>query len=267
MSAQLGLFQSTGRCRFYLGTHMPNWLRTWTVPLFVARQRLAPYKRLPRASGPWALDSGGFMEITKRGRWTVPMRDYAAQVRRFSAEVGGMEWAAIQDWMCEDVALAKTGKTMEEHQRLSVRSYLDLCDEAPELPWAPVIQGRERGDYLRCADMYEAEGVNLAALPVVGVGSVCRRQATGEAVQIFAALKSRGLRLHGFGIKLGGLENAAHLLTSADSMAWSDAARRDRGRSRPFCIRDHPRGARTCANCGVWAREWRDRVVSLPGVL
>lgn len=258
MSAQIGLFQSAGHCRFFLGTHMPNWLRTWTIPLFVSRRRLIRYRRLPRAIGPWALDSGGFTEITKFGGWTVSARDYAAEVRRFRDEIGGMEWAATQDWMCEDVALARTGKSMEEHQRLSVQSYLDLTALAPEIPWTPVVQGRERDDYLRCADLYEAVGVSLASLPVVGVGSVCRRQATGEAVRIFSALKHRGLRLHGFGLKLGGLENASHLLASADSMAWSFGARR----APPIAGHQH----RTCANCSTWAARWRDQVVSLPGV-
>jgi hypothetical protein len=260
MSAQLGLFQTAGRCRFYLGTHEEGWLRTWTDgPLFVSRRRLARRKSLPRAAGPWAMDSGGFTEITTYGRWTVTPRDYADEVVRYRDEIGGMEWAATQDWMCEDVALAKTGKSIEEHQRLSVRSYLDLREIAPEVPWVPVLQGFSRDDYLRCADMYEAEGVDLAALPTVGVGSVCRRQGTLDAIPIFVALHGRGIRLHGFGLKLDGLRNVSHLLASSDSMAWSAAAA-----WRP--IRLDGCSHKTCANCPRWAALWRREVLDVPGV-
>jgi hypothetical protein len=57
--------------RFWLGTHMPHWLREVDVPLFISRNRLTRYKTLPRAIGPWALDSGGFTELQRYGRWTV----------------------------------------------------------------------------------------------------------------------------------------------------------------------------------------------------
>ena len=39
-----------------------------------------------------------------------------------------MQWAAIQDWMVEEQILARTGRTVEQHQLLSVASYLDLRD-------------------------------------------------------------------------------------------------------------------------------------------
>src|SRR5262245_44967377 len=54
---------------FYLGTHQPHWLATAGVPLFVSARRLAGRRRLPRAAAPWALDSGGFSEITTHGRY------------------------------------------------------------------------------------------------------------------------------------------------------------------------------------------------------
>jgi integrase len=46
--------------RFYLGTHQPSWLaRDLGVPFLVSHRRLAGRRTLPRASSPWALDSGG----------------------------------------------------------------------------------------------------------------------------------------------------------------------------------------------------------------
>jgi hypothetical protein len=42
--------------RFYLGTHQPAWLHTFTVPLFISHRRLTGYRSLPKARCHWALD-------------------------------------------------------------------------------------------------------------------------------------------------------------------------------------------------------------------
>jgi hypothetical protein len=64
----------------------------------------------------------------------------------------------------------------------------------------------------------------------VGVGSVCKRNrkpAEVEAVLRTIKLARPDLQLHGFGVKLTALRSPAvrALLHSADSMAWSFAAR------------------------------------------
>ena len=69
----------------------------------------------------------------------------------------------------------------------------------------PVLQGWSRDDYLRCVELYRLAGVDLTADPRVGVGSVCRRQATGEIEVIVHSPASLGLRRHVFGVKCGGL--------------------------------------------------------------
>ena len=248
-----------GSCLFFLGTHMPNWLGLWPVPLFVSRRRLAPRRSLPRALAPWALDSGGFTEIKMHGRWATSMATYIEEARRFANEIGNLRWAAIQDWMCEPKMLERTGLSVPEHQRRTIRSYLDLRSAAPDIPWTPVLQGWERDDYLRHADDYASAGVDLASVPIVGVGSVCRRQHSAEAADIFRSLSRRGLRLHGFGVKLKGLEIAASSLTSSGSMAWSFAARRRP--PMPGCTH------LSCANCQRFASGWREQVLSIPGVV
>jgi hypothetical protein len=101
--------------------------------------------------------------------------------------------------------------------------------------------------------LYESAGVNLAALPRVGLGSVCRRQSTAEIAVIAGTLARRGLRLHGFGVKTGGLHLYGHRLASADSMAWSYAARREP--PLPGCT-----GHQNCANCLRYATRWRDAI-------
>lgn len=249
--------------RFYLGTHRPSWLSRTGVPLFISRRTLAA-SRLPVALGPWALDSGGFSEIALHGRWVTTPEQYVAEVRRFASEIGRLEWAAVQDWMCEPTMLARTGLSVPEHQRRTVESYLQLQDLAPELPWAPVLQGWTPGDYRRHVDAYETAGVRLAGLPVVGVGSVCRRQNTMSVTFLLDELRRGGLaNLHGFGFKVGGLVALAEMsrafgspfaLASADSLAWSFQARREP--ALPECS-----GHINCANCLRFALDWRERLL------
>lgn len=238
---------------FYLGVHQPRFLEQTSVPLFVSHQRLKDRKRLPRAAGTWALDSGGFTELSRKGYWSISAKDYALKTRRYQQEIGGLQWAAIQDHMCESFILAKTGRTLRQHQESTVQSYLDLMSLAPDLPWAPVLQGFALDDYLRCLDLYQSRGVDLLALPVVGVGSICRRQGTNEAVVILRRLASLGLKLHGFGFKTLGLFSVSDLLVSSDSMAWSFHARHNA----PLPGHTH----KTCANCLEFALLWRDKLL------
>jgi hypothetical protein len=222
------------------------------VPLFVSRRRLIGRKSLPRAICDWALDSGGFTEL-ERGGWGIGPADYVREVRRYRDEIGRLQWAPVQDWMCEPWMVASTGLTVEEHQRRTVISYLELMGLAPEVPWVPVLQGWEADDYLRCAEMYAAAGVDLERLAVVGLGSVCRRQHMREAERIVRRLAP--LRLHGFGVKTTGLARFADALVSSDSLAWSAGARRQP--PLPGCPH------RNCANCPRWALAWRQRIIDL----
>jgi hypothetical protein len=262
------------KARFWLGTHQPGWLARAGVPLFVSDVRLRVYRSLPVAAAPWALDSGGFTELQRFGRWTTGPAGYADRVRRYRDQVGQLTWAAPQDWMCEPIVIAggRAGRltfagthlSVAEHQRRTVASYLDLRHLAPDLPFIPVLQGYTCQQYQQCADLYAAAGVDLAAEPLVGLGSVCRRQGTAEAHQIITALHERGItRLHGFGVKILGLARYGHLLASADSLAWSEDARR-RKRPMPGCPAHRPwcpprcrAHHKNCANCLRYALAWR----------
>ena len=250
--------------RFWLGTHQTGWLAAVDVPLFLSAVRLRKRKRLPRARGEWALDSGGFSAIRQDGCYRVGPRQYVEEVKRWRDEIGNLVWCAIQDWMCEPDMLARTGKTVAEHQELTVQSWLDLTALDAALPWVPVLQGYTLEDYHRCADLYEKHAAtDLASLPLVGVGSVCRRQGTREAAAIIKSLHARGLHnLHGFGMKtlaLTGKRSLAGYLKSSDSMAWSHRARNAwRHEKRRLCRGEHTGG---CGNCQPWALAWRERLV------
>jgi hypothetical protein len=39
----------------------------------------------------------------------MPADEYAGLVARYAEEIGGMDWAAPQDWMCEPWIIEKTG--------------------------------------------------------------------------------------------------------------------------------------------------------------
>lgn len=238
--------------KFYLGTHETHWLGLMGAPLFISHMRLAKRKTLPRALGPWALDSGAFTQLATHHMFTATPRQYVEAVARYANEIGSLDWAAPQDWMCEPFMLERTGLTVADHQRFTVENYLELRALGDCLPFIPVLQGWRRDDYLRHVDMYEAAGVDLAALSRVGLGSVCRRQGTGEADAIIRSLAP--LRLHGFGVKTTGLLRFGHRLASADSMAWSYNARRNP----PLSGCTH----QSCANCSAWATRWRQRILA-----
>ena len=93
------------------------------------------------------------------GEWRTTPHQYVALVQRYVNEIGWLDWAAPQDWMCEPFVLAKTGKTITEHQRLTVNNYLDLKTLSPQLPIIPALQGWQPDDYLRHAEMYEHAGI------------------------------------------------------------------------------------------------------------
>lgn len=244
--------------KFYLGTHMPNWL--WHedfhgVPLFVSNNVLRRRKgAFQKAQTSWALDSGGFSEIKANGRWTVTPQEYIDKIERYVDELGNLDWAAPQDWMCEPVMLAKTGLTVLEHQQRTVDNYLTLTSMAPHLPFVPVLQGFEVDEYERCVKLYEAAGVDLTMQRTVGIGSVCRRQGTNEIDGLITDLTRHGIKMHGFGVKTVGLAKYGPLLTSADSMAWSFGGRYEAALD--GCSH------KNCANCPLYALRWYRNVLA-----
>lgn len=253
---------------FYLGTHQPHWL--WdpaaSFPLFVSHRTLRKYKTLHPATHPWALDSGGFSEVSKFGQWRTSPAEYTAAVARYDTEIGHLDWVAPQDWMCEPIIIsggpgrfADTHLSLAEHQARTVANFLQLCDLWPgyssqPCPFMPVLQGWAPGDYWRCADLYHEAGVRLEEYPVVGLGSVCRRQGTPAITRLIAEL-TPWVALHGFGMKKAGLAAAGHRLTSADSMAWSYDARR-----RKIRLPGHTHS--NCANCLPYATRWRQQLLT-----
>lgn len=210
---------------FFTGMHHPH--NAAKVPAaFISAHAL----RRRRSGFPvrrWVLDSGAFRTIELHGGYPQPVEEYAALIQRYAGN-GRLLAAVSQDYMCEPFMLAKTGLTIPEHQRLTIERYdaLLACDTAG-VRIMPVLQGYAPADY---ADHVRAYGSRLAHRAWVGVGSVCKRNSTPAAIEaVLLAIKAvrPDLRLHGFGVKLTALQSGLvrELLFSADSMAWSFAAR------------------------------------------
>lgn len=172
------------------------------------------------------MDSGAFTEISTHGHYRHDVSSYAAEIRRWKTN-GNLLAAVAQDYMCEPFIIEKTGLSVPEHQRLTVERYDALVAEKTGVYILPVLQGFAPSDYVDHIRMY---GDRLPYGMWVGVGSVCKRNGTPDAVAavLLAIKKERpDLRLHGFGLKTTALAHplARSLLHTADSMAWSFHAR------------------------------------------
>lgn len=219
----------TGRFRFYIGLHQPSDAKHFTRACISVNRLLFRQKPI---GARVLLDSGAFTMIAAHGGYPEPVSVYAGQIRRLSNGIIDMDAAVAQDYMCEPFMVERTGLTVAEHQRLTIERYDALIAEGLDVPILPVLQGYDPADYARHVEVY---GNRLGFGAWVGVGSVCKRNGSpGDVLNVLATIKTArpDLRLHGFGVKTTSLLHGGvrALLGTADSMAWSYAARRQ-GRS------------------------------------
>lgn len=210
--------------RFFIGLHQPSDCKHFDA-CFVSVNRLCNRKG-PFSVGEWIMDSGAFTEISKHGRYRTSVSDYAKQIRRWRGN-GNLLAAVTQDYMCEAFVLAKTGLTVADHQRMTIERYDALVAEDTGVYILPALQGWTPSEY---QDHVRQYGDRLASGAWVGVGGVCKRQGNIAAIgAVLMAIKEvrPDLRLHGFGVKTTALRSPVirALLDTADSMAWSFAAR------------------------------------------
>ena len=147
-------------------------------------------------------------------------------MNRLAAINRGLQVAVSQDYMCEEWMLEKTGLTVEDHQRLTIERY-DALLPLIDVYLMPVLQGYSIESYLSHIDQY---GERLCLGAYVGLGSVCKRNTDIRQIEaIVTSIKKKrpDIYLHGFGLKTTALSSALvrDNLHSADSMAWSFAAR------------------------------------------
>jgi hypothetical protein len=211
---------------FYPGLHQPADARYFDrcmVSLSRLQKRVSDFP-----AGEWIMDSMAYTELNKFGAFRLSVEEYAARIDRWS-RVGKFLAASPQDYMCEPWVIAKTGLSVREHQRLTVERYHQLHEITKDTPLLIVIQGyRDPAHYIQHLDDF---GRDIPCGAWVGIGSICRLNTHPELVEdILLAIKRhrRDLRLHGFGLKKTALRSGIvrEALHSADSMAWSYAARR-----------------------------------------
>lgn len=240
--------------RFYVGLHQPSDAHRLACACISIRRLWR--RRKPLGPVLVLVDSGSFKELELFGEYRESVETYAAELFRLHTEgVVNIAAAVAQDYMCEPFMLAKTGMTVADHQRLTIERY-DALVEALALRFGgaipfhvlPVLQGYQPDEYARHVRAY---GSRLTRGMWVGVGSVCKRN--GQPSKIVAVLRAilaerPDLLLHGFGVKMTALldEVVRRLLATADSMAWSFAARKQ-GRS---------------ANSWLEAKAFLDRIAS-----
>lgn len=190
--------------RFYPGLHQPGDAKHFERA-FVSRNRLERRNK-PLDCDDVVIDSAAFTELQRYGEYRHSPEEYAALLHRlYTHGVVKITAAVAQDYMCEPFMLAKTGLTVEDHQRLTVERYDQLVSELRRLfdgdiPFhvMPVLQGYRPEEYVRHIAMY---GARLSPNMWVGVGSVCKRQGDVgaiEAVLLAIAEVRPDLRLHGF---------------------------------------------------------------------
>lgn len=216
------------------------------VFLSVARLRR---RKADFAVNDWIMDSGAFSELRIHHRYRYPVEEYAGQIKRWKV-CGNLLAAVSQDMMCEAEMLERTGLTVKDHQRITIERYDELLRCQTGVLIMPVLQGYLPQEYVEHLAMY---GDRLAPGAWVGVGSVCKRNRDAGAIEevLLAIHAARpDLRLHGFGVKTTSLESAIvnELLDTADSMAWSYAARREN------------------RNAHDWreAKRWTERITTRP---
>jgi hypothetical protein len=210
---------------FYTGLHQPSDARHFDHA-FISINRIRNRKS-KFVVGDWIMDSGAFTEISTYGHYRHEVAAYAAQIKRWK-DCGNLIAAVAQDYMCEPFILEKTGMTVDQHQRLTIERYDALIAADTGVYIMPVLQGFSPSSYVDHIRLY---GNRLTFGAYVGVGSVCKRNADPSAIlAVLDAIKGErpDLRLHGFGLKATALACSPiiKLLESADSMAWSFAARK-----------------------------------------
>lgn len=210
---------------FFTGLHMPNHAR-YFERCFISINRLE-HRKSDFGVKEWILDSGAFTRVST-GVGHMPTREYAEHIRRWK-QCGRLLAAVCQDFMCEPFILEQTGLCVGDHQVMTTKNYRLLSMEGTGVYIMPVLQGFAPEEYREHISIY---GRSLQEGAWCGVGSVCKRNT--DVGQIWAVLNAirtvrPDLRLHGFGLKQTALQRirVRELLYSADSMAWSYAARKN----------------------------------------
>lgn len=166
------------------------------------------------------LDSGGYSLMLEAGEHP-PTTEYMEYVEEKQPEK-----YAIQDYPCEPEILEEHGRTVEEHQELTLERAAECLaehqDRGISSDVVSVIQGWEKSDYLHHIDLLKDQG---CLTDTVGVGSICRRGQDDEIAAVLSAVRDalpERCDIHAFGVKTNILSRPKMrgVVDSVDSAAW-----------------------------------------------
>jgi hypothetical protein len=219
--------------RFYFTLHPGDLMRSRIMPgssiMLVAsafwnekRNRfdiLRPYQDLVQS---FCIDSGGFTAARRWGCYPWTIAEYVRFIREESASGVPLDFCAILDYACEPSVDRSTYATNLQRIEATIRNEQACREEAPELPWLPVLQGDSLAE--REYDLERRQALGLLPETYAGVGSVCGRSpAAASEVICFYAERLPGVRLHAFGIHIRALDDDRTYLAlgSWDTYGWN----------------------------------------------
>lgn len=173
------------------------------------------------------VDCGGYSFMMGKGEYG-PIGEYVDYLRRWQPEL-----YALRDYPCEPDVLDKHGRTVEQHQQMTIDAHIETLEAVGDLDGKPVtvIQGWNPEDYLRHIDMAREAGLPL---DYVAIGSVCRRNAETAIERVCMAVRDElpDAHLHAFGVKTSIFDKTMckSILDSADSLAYSYASEKRHGK-------------------------------------
>lgn len=206
-----------------------------------------------------ALDCGGFTAHMTYGGFPWTIEAYLDLVEAFR-----FRWFASFDYPVEPEIAADRDAVEDRISRTIAanrQTYASARHRGIHRLMLPVLQGRSYEDYARCAD---APCGMIENAPVIGLGSMCRREIRGPAgivaiVEQLDRLLPRGTGLHLFGVKgsaLIYLKHLEHRIASIDSEAYGIAARPEPGESpRPIAWSQRTLRAGFTTSAGPHARQ------------
>lgn len=177
-----------------------------------------------------SLDSAGFVAMARYGGYPWATDDYLTLAACYP-----FRWFASMDY-CVEPEVARDREEVLDRISRTIRANFDCRAGARERGiehrLIPVIQGRRPEDYERCLD---GLALDFRHVRLIGVGSMCRRPASGPEGLIAVLdhldrILPKGVMLHGFGVKgtaLSQLKGLEHRVASTDSQAYGQAARQD----------------------------------------
>lgn len=203
------------------------------------RRRFKPL-RLPLHIDYYGVDCGGFVASRIWGDYRYSADQYIEWIETFLLPP---QWAAIQDFCCEDELTAGKSGIIKERQDKTTANIIQYWQKYREAEWVwiPTVQGWQIEDYIRHAlelkplimewfDYYRSRAQD--DLFRVGIGTLCARPFSGDIQAIVNAVADilPGVRFHLFGVKLQVLKSQVALprIASVDSAAWNGIFGKDR---------------------------------------